>query len=259
MLRAFSVDILFSLCIKHLTVSVSLSLLSELWNDEVTGRKKRQDALSPDKKRRRPSVVSDILPLLILLLLFTLMPPSTSTFTNLQIPVTAIYMFCSDFLPASCGTVLNSTHARILFICCLTWTSLRTGQLLERCVNVSVDKGVSLSPGGITVCMQTSLSNHILVCRPTGRGDTGSPPREIWFWQLRVPIQTRQEQTYSQLLRNTHTHTHTHTHTLTQSNKWESQTHPYYIYIWHTQQHSLLHAWKQTFLWLFQQSTTFLS
>lgn len=179
MLRAFSVDILFSLCIKHLTVSVSLSLLSELWNDEVTGRKKRQDALSPDKKRRRPSVVSDILPLLILLLLFTLMPPSTSTFTNLQIPVTAIYMFCSDFLPASCGTVLNSTHARILFICCLTWTSLRTGQLLERCVNVSVDKGVSLSPGGITVCMQTSLSNHILVCRPTGRGDTGSPPREI--------------------------------------------------------------------------------
>lgn len=118
-------------------------------------------------------------------------------------------MFSPDFLPASCGTVLNSTHARILFICCLTWTSWRIGQQLERCVNVSVDKGVSLSPGGITVCMQTSLSNHVLVCRPTGRGDTGSPQREIWLWQLRIPIQTRQEQTYSQLLRNTHTHSHT--------------------------------------------------
>lgn len=36
---------------------------------------------------------------------------------------------------------------------------------------MSVDKGVSLSPGGNTVCMQTSLSNHVLVCRPTGRGE----------------------------------------------------------------------------------------
>ncbi|KAM8737112.1 breast cancer metastasis-suppressor 1-like protein-A [Acanthopagrus latus] len=36
----------------------SIDITSELWNDEVTGRKKRQDALSPDKKRRRPSVVS---------------------------------------------------------------------------------------------------------------------------------------------------------------------------------------------------------
>lgn len=67
-----------------------MSLLSELWNDEVTGRKKRQDALSPDKKRRRPSVVSDILSLLIPLLLFILMPPSTFTFTNLQIPITGM-------------------------------------------------------------------------------------------------------------------------------------------------------------------------
>uniref|UniRef100_A0A671XAW5 BRMS1 like transcriptional repressor b n=1 Tax=Sparus aurata TaxID=8175 RepID=A0A671XAW5_SPAAU len=54
----------------------SIDITSELWNDEVTGRKKRQDALSPDKKRRRPSVVSDILSLLIPLLLFILMPPT---------------------------------------------------------------------------------------------------------------------------------------------------------------------------------------
>ncbi|CAG09861.1 unnamed protein product [Tetraodon nigroviridis] len=40
---------------------ILLVCLSELWNDEVSGRKKRRDALSPDKKRRRPSVVSDIL------------------------------------------------------------------------------------------------------------------------------------------------------------------------------------------------------
>ncbi|XP_038128450.1 breast cancer metastasis-suppressor 1-like protein-A isoform X2 [Cyprinodon tularosa] len=36
----------------------SIDITSELWNDELSGRKKRQDALSPDKKRRRPSVVS---------------------------------------------------------------------------------------------------------------------------------------------------------------------------------------------------------
>lgn len=46
--------------------------LSELWTDDVSGRKKRRDALSPDKKRRRPSVVSDILPLLIMLRCFYL-------------------------------------------------------------------------------------------------------------------------------------------------------------------------------------------
>lgn len=36
----------------------SIDITSELWNDELSGRKKRRDALSPDKKRRRPSVVS---------------------------------------------------------------------------------------------------------------------------------------------------------------------------------------------------------
>ncbi|KAM4724046.1 breast cancer metastasis-suppressor 1-like protein-A [Anableps anableps] len=36
----------------------SIDITSELWNDELSGRKKRQDALSPDKKRKRPSVVS---------------------------------------------------------------------------------------------------------------------------------------------------------------------------------------------------------
>uniref|UniRef100_A0A8C5DR45 Breast cancer metastasis-suppressor 1-like protein-A n=1 Tax=Gouania willdenowi TaxID=441366 RepID=A0A8C5DR45_GOUWI len=43
----------------------SIDITSELWNDELSGRKKRRDVLSPDKKRRRPSVVSDILPLLL--------------------------------------------------------------------------------------------------------------------------------------------------------------------------------------------------
>ncbi|XP_061649734.1 breast cancer metastasis-suppressor 1-like protein-A isoform X2 [Phyllopteryx taeniolatus] len=36
----------------------SIDITSELWNDDLSGRKKRRDALSPDKKRRRPSVVS---------------------------------------------------------------------------------------------------------------------------------------------------------------------------------------------------------
>ncbi|XP_056867673.1 breast cancer metastasis-suppressor 1-like protein-A [Takifugu flavidus] len=36
----------------------SIDITSELWTDEVSGKKKRRDALSPDKKRRRPSVVS---------------------------------------------------------------------------------------------------------------------------------------------------------------------------------------------------------
>ncbi|XP_054652163.1 breast cancer metastasis-suppressor 1-like protein-A isoform X1 [Dunckerocampus dactyliophorus] len=36
----------------------SIDITSELWNDELSGRKKRRDALSPDKKRRRPSMVS---------------------------------------------------------------------------------------------------------------------------------------------------------------------------------------------------------
>lgn len=48
-------------------LTILLVCLSELWNDEVSGRKKRRDALSPDKKRRRPSVVSDILQFIIVL------------------------------------------------------------------------------------------------------------------------------------------------------------------------------------------------
>uniref|UniRef100_A0A1A8EDV4 Breast cancer metastasis-suppressor 1-like a n=1 Tax=Nothobranchius kadleci TaxID=1051664 RepID=A0A1A8EDV4_NOTKA len=36
----------------------SIDITSELWNDELSGRKKRRDALSPEKKKRRPSVVS---------------------------------------------------------------------------------------------------------------------------------------------------------------------------------------------------------
>uniref|UniRef100_A0A8D3D9U2 Breast cancer metastasis-suppressor 1-like protein-A n=1 Tax=Scophthalmus maximus TaxID=52904 RepID=A0A8D3D9U2_SCOMX len=50
----------------------SIDITSELWNDELSGRKKRRDALSPDKKKRRPSVVSDIPSLLIPLLLIRL-------------------------------------------------------------------------------------------------------------------------------------------------------------------------------------------
>ncbi|CAL8291653.1 unnamed protein product [Gadus morhua 'NCC'] len=34
----------------------SIDITSELWSDEISGRRKRRDALSPDKKRRRPSV-----------------------------------------------------------------------------------------------------------------------------------------------------------------------------------------------------------
>ncbi|GLD73597.1 breast cancer metastasis-suppressor 1-like protein-A [Lates japonicus] len=33
----------------------SIDVTSELWNDELSGKKKRRDALSPDKKRRRLS------------------------------------------------------------------------------------------------------------------------------------------------------------------------------------------------------------
>lgn len=36
----------------------SIDITSELWSDELSGRRRRRDALSPDKKRRRPSVVS---------------------------------------------------------------------------------------------------------------------------------------------------------------------------------------------------------
>ncbi|XP_077396158.1 breast cancer metastasis-suppressor 1-like protein-A isoform X1 [Festucalex cinctus] len=36
----------------------SIDITSELWSDELSGRKKRRDAISLDKKRRRPSVVS---------------------------------------------------------------------------------------------------------------------------------------------------------------------------------------------------------
>ncbi|KAM4543049.1 breast cancer metastasis-suppressor 1-like protein-A isoform 1-T2 [Odontesthes bonariensis] len=36
----------------------SIDITSELWSDELSGKKKRRDASSPDKKRRRPSVVS---------------------------------------------------------------------------------------------------------------------------------------------------------------------------------------------------------
>uniref|UniRef100_A0A671XAW8 BRMS1 like transcriptional repressor b n=1 Tax=Sparus aurata TaxID=8175 RepID=A0A671XAW8_SPAAU len=118
----------------------SIDITSELWNDEVTGRKKRQDALSPDKKRRRPSVVSDILSLLIPLLLFILMPPT-------------------------------------------------------------IRKAV-----------------------------------------LRVPIQTRQEQTYSQLLRNTHTHTHTQPHSQTNENL--KHIHNTYKHIYDTHSSFCMHENK---------------
>nr|XP_057946993.1 breast cancer metastasis-suppressor 1-like protein-A isoform X1 [Doryrhamphus excisus]XP_057946994.1 breast cancer metastasis-suppressor 1-like protein-A isoform X1 [Doryrhamphus excisus] len=40
------------------SIDITSGNMQELWNDELTGRKKRRDALSPDKKRRRPSVVS---------------------------------------------------------------------------------------------------------------------------------------------------------------------------------------------------------
>ncbi|XP_061700807.1 breast cancer metastasis-suppressor 1-like protein-A isoform X2 [Syngnathoides biaculeatus] len=36
----------------------SIDITSELWHDELSGRKKRRDPFSPEKRRRRPSVVS---------------------------------------------------------------------------------------------------------------------------------------------------------------------------------------------------------
>lgn len=84
--------------IQCILICVSLCVsLSELWNDELSGRKKRRDALSPDKKKRRPSVVSDIL----LLLLFILTLPSISTYTA---SINSLYWYLdvslySDFNP----------------------------------------------------------------------------------------------------------------------------------------------------------------
>uniref|UniRef100_A0AAX7SM00 BRMS1 like transcriptional repressor b n=1 Tax=Astatotilapia calliptera TaxID=8154 RepID=A0AAX7SM00_ASTCA len=37
----------------------SIDITSELWNDELSGRKKRRDALSPDKKRRHLDILED--------------------------------------------------------------------------------------------------------------------------------------------------------------------------------------------------------
>lgn len=93
--------------------------LSELWNDEVSGRKKRRDALSPDKKRRRPSVVSDILQFFIALLFFT------ETGTALCKHVLTLPFDC---LHAASGTVLNIAHDHISSTCCLIWIFWRTGQ-----------------------------------------------------------------------------------------------------------------------------------
>lgn len=102
---------------------------AELWTDEASGRKKRRDALSPDKKRRRPSVVSDILPLLITLCFFAFTATAVSTSALL-------FVFC--YLRASSSAVLNFAHDHISSICCLIWIFWRTGQLSERCVRVCV-------------------------------------------------------------------------------------------------------------------------
>lgn len=99
--------------------------LSELWNDEVSGRKKRRDALSPDKKRRRPSVVSDILQFFIALWLLTVTQTALSKH---------VLIFPFDCLHAASGTVLNIAHVHISSICCLIWIFWRTGQPSGRCV-----------------------------------------------------------------------------------------------------------------------------
>lgn len=98
-----------------------VSLFSELWNDELSGRKKRRDALSPDKKRRRPSVVSDILPLLM-----------SSVTADSTWCLCCVYEF--QMLVSGCvlGSALNSAHAHISSTCCPTWTSWRTGRPSER-------------------------------------------------------------------------------------------------------------------------------
>lgn len=105
---------------------VFLLRLSELWTDEVSGRKTRRDALSPDKKRRRPSVVSDILQLLIILCFFTFIVAAVSR---------SLLAFLLDCLHPSASTILNFAHDHISSICCLIWIFWRTGQLSERYVH----------------------------------------------------------------------------------------------------------------------------
>lgn len=210
--------------------------LSELWTDEVSGRKKRRDALSPDKKRRRPSVVSDILPLLIILCFFV--------FT-----ATTVYI-CSSirvlYLCASSSAVLNFVHDHISSICCLIWIFWRTGQLSERCVCVlcvfvkdlnwpiclcACSKNVDCVTPTIRLLMTPSVWKNSGGCCVSGRGHAGPPQREGWLRQLRVPLPDRPQQIYSQLLRrtdrpatrantlqltslSTHTHAHTRKHTV---------------------------------------------
>uniref|UniRef100_A0A672FTD5 BRMS1 like transcriptional repressor b n=1 Tax=Salarias fasciatus TaxID=181472 RepID=A0A672FTD5_SALFA len=79
----------------------SIDITSELWNDELSGRKKRRDALSPDKKRRRPSVVSDILLMNIYLIDWTAIRKAVATLgphrgkADSDSPVTAGELHCS--------------------------------------------------------------------------------------------------------------------------------------------------------------------
>lgn len=126
--------------------------LSELWNDEVSGRKKRRDALSPDKKRRRPSVVSDILPSLILLLPFTLIPQSTIT-TSLNPVSGCVLIFTFECFHAPRGTSLT----RLTPIYCLYAARLGHPGGLD-----SYQKGVQMSSPVLALFPTANNNNSLL-------------------------------------------------------------------------------------------------
>lgn len=242
--------IVYSACWK----SVSLCLfLPELWNDEVSGRKKRRDALSPDKKRRRPSVVSDILPLLIYLLLF--MNPKyqyldVSLFYHLNafmFPValsltslTSIYCLYAAWLghPGRLDSYQKGVQTCLWLIGVMFWhcfhheawyqTEPLHSVLFSSFLSCFSDwpvvtARVVLFGANLGFSVTSLLTANLYACCLPGRGHAGSPQREVRVRGLCVSIQARQEPIHSQLLRITPirtTKTHTrkqycirHTHT----------------------------------------------
>uniref|UniRef100_A0A3B4YZ16 BRMS1 like transcriptional repressor n=1 Tax=Stegastes partitus TaxID=144197 RepID=A0A3B4YZ16_9TELE len=117
----------------------SIDITSELWNDELSGRKKRRDALSPDKKRRRPSVVSG--PYIVYML------PDLDILEDW----TAIRKVC---------VLLSVFFDMQSYVFVPLWQS-------SVCHSVCVHA---------RVC--TSFTNQVYVCCHSGRGYTGSPQRK---------------------------------------------------------------------------------
>ncbi len=196
--------------------------LSELWNDEVSGRKKRRNALSPDKKRRRPSVVSDILPLLISLLLFEVILLSISMFTALTTTVRHKHCYWDNFLRvefllASCGTVLNPC-SRPYIVYMLPdldiledWTAIR-----KVCKWAYHWSGPCLCPLVVLVCIY--VCSHIWKIMYACTCVLSSRP-----WLRWVPTEGRltptalcfhSERTEAGRFSTAEEHTHKHTHTV---------------------------------------------